>query len=194
MIPTREIALAVAALAAVALVAALAAWASRRPDGRRGRLVEVDLPGRAGTRLVSERWRLVGKPDEIRQLPDGSFVPVEWKSRFAPRGGPWRSHQVQVAAYCLLLEETTGRAPPYGIVRYRDGGEFFVAWDEDVVVACSPGILASVVSNGASMRESILVACTSHNVLNLSLELRPYGYKRSSNDTLIELTLYWASK
>jgi CRISPR-associated exonuclease Cas4 len=124
-----EIALAIAGIAAVVLVAAVAAWVLSDPERRNGRLVAVDLPGRSGTRLVSERWRLVGKPDEIRQLPDGSWVPVEWKSRPTPRRGPWRSHQIQVAAYCLLLEESTGRSPPYGIVRYGDGGEFLVAWD-----------------------------------------------------------------
>jgi CRISPR-associated exonuclease Cas4 len=129
MSPVGEIALAVAGISGLVLLTAIAAWISWVPDRRHGHLVDVDLPGRTGTRLVSERWRLVGRPDEIRQLPDGSWIPVEWKSRSTPRSGPWRSHQIQVAAYCLLVEETTGRAPPYGIVRYGDGGEFFVAWD-----------------------------------------------------------------
>lgn len=40
-----------------------------------------------------------------------------------------RSHRIQVAAYCLLIESATGRAPPYGVLRYSDGGEFRITWD-----------------------------------------------------------------
>jgi CRISPR-associated exonuclease Cas4 len=97
---------------------------------RHGRLQSVDARG-AGERLVSERYRLVGRPDEIRRRPDGRPVPVEWKSRAAPMGRPPRSHVLQVAAYCLLLEQVTGFAPPYGILRYRDGVEVEVPWDAE---------------------------------------------------------------
>jgi CRISPR-associated exonuclease Cas4 len=58
------------------------------------------------------------------------MVPVEVKSRAAPRGGPPRSHIAQVAAYCLLIEEVTGRRPPFGILRYSDGREFRVPWED----------------------------------------------------------------
>jgi CRISPR-associated exonuclease Cas4 len=56
-------------------------------------------------------------------------VPIEIKHRATPRGGPTRSHRIQVAAYCLALESMTGRPPPYGLLRYSDGGEFRVPWD-----------------------------------------------------------------
>ncbi|HKZ90276.1 MAG TPA: CRISPR-associated protein Cas4, partial [Thermoplasmata archaeon] len=36
-----------------------------------------------------------------------------------------------VAAYCLLLEETDGRAPPYGILRY-DGTSHEIEYNEDL--------------------------------------------------------------
>jgi CRISPR-associated exonuclease Cas4 len=62
-------------------------------------------------------------------LSDGRLYPVEIKSRAAPPAGPPRSHLVQIAAYCLLVEETTGRAPPFGVLRYSDGGRFRVPWD-----------------------------------------------------------------
>jgi CRISPR-associated exonuclease Cas4 len=102
----------------------------RLSEGRRyGRLETVDLPGTTG-RLSSERYRLVGRPDEVRRRPDGRPVPVEWKSRTAPRDGPPRSHRVQVSAYCLLLEDATGFSPPYGVLRYGDGSEFVIPWDD----------------------------------------------------------------
>ncbi len=83
-------------------------------------------------RLSSPRFRIVGRPDELRVIPDGRWVPVELKSRSTPRSGPPLSHLVQVAAYCLLVEETTGRAPPYGLLRYGDGGELRIDWTPEL--------------------------------------------------------------
>jgi CRISPR-associated exonuclease Cas4 len=115
------------ALLGVALAAwALRALSERRQDRLRGRLVAVDA-GQATT-LRSERYRLVGRPDELRRLSDGRLVPIEFKSRTTPPRGPTPSHVVQVRAYCLLVEETTGVPPPYGILRYADG-EFRIGWD-----------------------------------------------------------------
>jgi CRISPR-associated exonuclease Cas4 len=94
-----------------------------------GRLVAVDRSPERGRPLRSERHRLSGRPDELRQARDGRWIPVEWKSRGAPRGGPAPSHRVQVWAYCLLCEETTGRPPPFGLLRYGDGKEFRIPWD-----------------------------------------------------------------
>ena len=107
--------------------AAVQIWLGRRED-RRGRLVALDLP-RSARLLRSEAWALSGRPDEIRAVPDGRWVPVEWKSRPAPARGPLPSHRTQLLAYCLLCEEETGRPPPFGILRYADGREFRVAWD-----------------------------------------------------------------
>jgi len=112
----------------VALVAwALHALSGRRRDAARGRLVAVDA-GRAVT-LRSERYRLVGRPDELRRLSDGRVVPVEFKSRPTPPRGPSASHVAQVRAYCLLVEESTGVRPPYGVLRYADR-EIRVRWDD----------------------------------------------------------------
>ena len=106
---------------------ALRALSQRRDDLARGELIAVDA-GRPAT-LRSERYRLVGRPDELRRLRDGRVVPVEFKSRSTPPRGPSPSHVVQVRAYCLLLEESTGAPPPYGLLRYSDG-EFRVRWDD----------------------------------------------------------------
>jgi CRISPR-associated exonuclease Cas4 len=118
------------ALAVIGLaltVWALRALSRRRDDNARGQLVAVDA-GRPVT-LRSERYGLVGRPDELRRLRDGRVVPVEFKSRSTPPRGPTPSHVVQVRAYCLLVEETTGVIPPYGVLRYSDG-EFRVLWDD----------------------------------------------------------------
>ena len=102
----------------------------RRRARRDGALVSVDRASASGPSLSSSEHRLVGRPDALRRLPDGREVPIEIKHRATPRGGPTRSHRVQVAAYCLLIEDTTGRAPPYGLLRYSDGGEFRLPWDD----------------------------------------------------------------
>jgi len=116
----------------VALGILLVAWALRalglrHRDATLGALVAIDA-GRAAT-LRSDRYRLVGRPDELRRLADGRLVPVELKSRTTPSRGPTPSHVAQVRAYCLLLEDATGAPPPYGILRYADG-EFRVRWDD----------------------------------------------------------------
>ena len=111
---------------------ALVAWALRALELRHreaavGALVAIDA-GRAVT-LRSDRYRLVGRPDELRRLADGRLVPVELKSRPTPSRGPTPSHIAQVRAYCLLVEAATGASPPYGVLRYADG-EFRVRWDD----------------------------------------------------------------
>lgn len=119
--------------AALVLVLAgllLLVYAIARRSGRGpGRLRSVDLPSAPAQLLRSTTWRLAGRPDELRELPDGRWIPIEWKSRAAPSGPPPRSHRIQLWAYCLLVEETTGRAPPFGRLRYGDGVEFDLGWD-----------------------------------------------------------------
>ena len=46
-------------------------------------------------------------------------VPVEVKSRARP-AQPYASHILQLATYCLLVEENFEAAPPYGLLRYAD--------------------------------------------------------------------------
>jgi CRISPR-associated exonuclease Cas4 len=68
--------------------------------------------------LFSGRHRLTGKPDYLVRSRQG-VVAVEVKSGRAP-DQPYPAHVLQLAAYCLLVEEQEGRAPPYGIVKYDD--------------------------------------------------------------------------
>lgn len=116
-------------LAAAIVLLAMALWlALRARRGRQqsglpqGRLVYADT-GRwsaVARPYFSPRYRLTGKPDYLVDSDDG-LVPVEVKKTTAPAGGrAYPSHVMQLAAYCLLVEEAHGKMPPYGLVRYDD--------------------------------------------------------------------------
>lgn len=83
-----------------------------------GRVIYTDTRGwgRLERPLYDQALGLTGKPDYlIRQ--SGQIIPVEVKSGRAP-DAPYDSHIYQLAAYCLLVERTYGRRPPYGILHY----------------------------------------------------------------------------
>ena len=61
---------------------------------------------------------LTGKPDYLVE-ENGFLIPVEVKSSRSP-SLPHDSHVYQLAAYCLLVERTHKKRPPYGILHYRD--------------------------------------------------------------------------
>jgi CRISPR-associated exonuclease Cas4 len=85
-----------------------------------GRVTYVDTGAwdRCERPLFSSRHRLTGRPDYLVQSRQG-VIPVEVKSGAAP-GQPYQAHLLQLAAYCLLVEEQEGRPPPYGILKYDD--------------------------------------------------------------------------
>lgn len=75
--------------------------------------------------LFSATYGLTGKPDYVLETKKG-LVPVELKpSRLADQ--PYESDIMQLAAYCLLLEEAWQARPPYGLLRYREK-TFRVEW------------------------------------------------------------------
>lgn len=83
-----------------------------------GDLAYLDLPREKPKLFVSNRYGLTGRPDHV--IVEGDHhIPVEVKTGRVPRG-PLFSHILQVAAYCLLMEEEYGKAPPYGMLRYGD--------------------------------------------------------------------------
>lgn len=106
-------------LAAAALALALLAIALYRRFGVRGRVVESDARvARPARVLRSARHGLSGKPDYLVE-ERGRVVPVELKpGRRAVT--PWLRDVVQLAAYCLLIEETEPRFAGYGYLRYAD--------------------------------------------------------------------------
>ncbi len=105
-------------IAALGLI--LAAFLLRRQTGLPWKRVAYsDTVGwqRAEHPLVAHRHGLVGKPDYLfeqgRQL-----IPVEVKpARLASE--PYPSDVMQLAAYCLLVEETAGVRPAYRLLRYK---------------------------------------------------------------------------
>lgn len=119
----------VALLALSAVLLTVALWLSLR--SRRGqqqsglpqgRLVYADT-GRwsaVAQPYFSARYGLTGKPDYLVEGDDG-LVPVEVKHTAAPAGGrAYLSHVMQLAAYCLLVEDAHGQAPPHGLIHYTD--------------------------------------------------------------------------
>ncbi|HEX8889249.1 MAG TPA: PD-(D/E)XK nuclease family protein [Pyrinomonadaceae bacterium] len=71
--------------------------------------------------LVSARFRLTGRPDYLVRTGEG-IIPIEAKSTILPANGkPYNSHVMQLAAYCLLVEDVLGENVPYGVVRYANG-------------------------------------------------------------------------
>ncbi len=107
------------ALLAAALLLLLFANSRRRAAGLPpGRIISRDTGcWRSVERpLYDPELGLTGKPDYVVES-DGTLIPVEVKSGQAPRT-PYNSHVHQLAAYCLLVERTTGRRPPYGILHY----------------------------------------------------------------------------
>lgn len=122
------------------LLAAGGAWLAARRGARRadlpeGRIIYSDTGAPVGRiapiafnergeaqekPLLSHRHGLVGRPDYLVRTQEGGVVPVEAKSTKCPASGvPYESHLMQLACYCLLVEEA-GMRVPYGVIRYRD--------------------------------------------------------------------------
>jgi CRISPR-associated exonuclease Cas4 len=97
------------------------AGAARRATGLPlGHVVYVDTGAwdRCERPLFSNQHRLTGRPDYLVRSREG-LIPVEVKSGIAPEQ-PYPAHVLQLAAYCLLVEEQESRSPAYGILKYRD--------------------------------------------------------------------------
>ena len=108
-----------AALVAVIVALALAFVSRRlvRRSGLRGRVVASDsILSRPSRALRSAHHGLVGKPDYLVE-ERGRIAPVELKPS-RESDSPWLRDVVQLAAYCLLLEETEPRFAGYGYLRY----------------------------------------------------------------------------
>lgn len=84
-----------------------------------GKLVYEDADGQ-GEPLSSVDYPLVGKPDYVVESPNGRPIPVELKLTVEGVAAPYSNHVIQVAAYCLILEDYFVQAPTHGILRYAD--------------------------------------------------------------------------
>jgi CRISPR-associated exonuclease Cas4 len=105
--------------------AALALWLAAVHSRERlglpsGRIVYTDTDGWKPCMrvLFSRQYALTGKPDYLVQERRAT-VPVEVKpTRRAQQPHP--GDVLQLAAYCLLIEEESGRRPPWGYLKYQD--------------------------------------------------------------------------
>jgi CRISPR-associated exonuclease Cas4 len=104
------------------IIAIALLWQSRRQRAQAGlpggRVIYSDTRawGKLEQPLFSGDLGLAGKPDYLVRHGE-TIIPVEVKSGRTPEA-PYDSHIFQVAAYCLLVEKTYGKRPPYGIIHY----------------------------------------------------------------------------
>ncbi len=92
-----------------------------------GRVIASDTSDwqRMDAPLISRRYGLVGKPDYIVERR-GKVIPVEVKPNRRAET-PYLSDVLQLAAYCLLIEDAWKKSPPSGLLRYADR-TFEVEW------------------------------------------------------------------
>ena len=127
-------------LAGLGLWLLLRAGMARRESGLpTGRVTYVDTGAwdRCERPLFSNQHRLTGRPDYLVRHGEG-IVPVEVKGGAAPEQ-PYPAHVLQLAAYCLLVEEQEGRVPQYGILKYDDR-----AFEVDYTPALRAQLLAAL--------------------------------------------------
>ncbi|MCA1954972.1 MAG: CRISPR-associated protein Cas4 [Anaerolinea sp.] len=79
---------------------------------------DMDVGSKPERPFYDPELGLTGKPDYLVQSGQ-DLLPVEVKSSDAP-SEPYQSHIMQLMAYCYLVARSTGRRPPYGILRYRN--------------------------------------------------------------------------
>jgi CRISPR-associated exonuclease Cas4 len=96
-----------------------------------GRVIYTDTRawGKVEKPLFDRNLNLTGMPDYLVEQ-NGKIIPVEVKTGRAPEA-PYDSHIFQLAAYCLLVQRTTGKRPPYGIIHYP-GRDFAVDYTSDM--------------------------------------------------------------
>ena len=101
-------------------LACIAVWLRQRSGLPTGRVIYSDTGAweRNQQSFFSRTHQLAGKPDYIVRTGKG-IVPVEIKSGDAPEQ-PREGHVLQLAAYCLLVEEAFDERVPMGIIRYDD--------------------------------------------------------------------------
>ncbi|MCL4529626.1 MAG: Dna2/Cas4 domain-containing protein [Chloroflexi bacterium] len=108
-----------------------------------GRIIYTDTRawGEVEKPFFYSEMGLTGKPDYLVEQ-NGRIIPVEVKSGRTPEV-PYDSHIFQVAAYCLLVEKTFGKRPPYGIIHYSN---------RDFAVDYTPELESALLDQLAEMR------------------------------------------
>ena len=101
-----------------------------------GRLIYSDHKqwGKVEAPLYDSTFNLTGKPDFIVESDHG-LIPVEVKSG-PGRRVPYDSHIYQLAAYCLLIDQTYDMRPEYGILHYAN---------QDIAIDYTPKLELNVI-------------------------------------------------
>lgn len=139
-----------------------------------GRVTYVDTGAwdRCERPLFSSAYLLTGRPDYLVRSHAG-MVPVEVKSGAAPQQ-PYRGHILQLAAYCLLVEETEGEKPPFGILKYQDR-----AFEIDFTPALRAQLLDTLDALRAGLHSKEV--CRDHNE---PARCRSCGYRKKCGQKL----------
>ncbi len=124
--------------------------------------------------LFSALHQLAGKPDYVVKHGQQT-IPIEVKSANAPGDGPRRSHLLQLAAYCLLIEERYQHRPEYGIIKYADR-----AFEIDYTSALETALLDTLDAMRANLTEG--EAVRSHNDPARCMHC---GYRQACNERLV---------
>ena len=104
----------------IALILFWQAGRQRKASGLPGgRIIYTDTRqwGPVEKPLYDPALNLTGKPDYLVMQSNGQIIPVEVKTGRSLTA-PYDSHIFQLAVYCLLVERSLGKRPPYGILRY----------------------------------------------------------------------------
>ena len=129
------------------LIGAVLLWISsqqRRATGLpAGKVVYSDHSewGKIETPLYDPTFNLTGKPDYLVERSN-EIIPVEVKSSRL-KSAPYDSHIYQLAAYCLLIEQTFSIKPAYGILNYVN---------QDIAVDYTPELEQSLIDTIREMR------------------------------------------
>ena len=83
-----------------------------------GKIVYQDADGK-GQPLLATSYPLSGKPDYVILSPEGVPIPVELKPTI-DSDQPQGHHVMQVAAYCVILEDLYDQRPTHGMLRYAN--------------------------------------------------------------------------
>ena len=84
-----------------------------------GELVYENTDG-LGEAITSDEFPVSARPTYIVRLPDKQLLPVDVKPIAINAMNPDSHHVLQVATYCLILEEYAEEPPTHGILRYTD--------------------------------------------------------------------------
>ncbi|GAC1353658.1 MAG: CRISPR-associated protein Cas4 [Herpetosiphon sp.] len=158
----------------LAVVCILAAHALRQQTGLPWkRVVYNDVGWQHQQRpLFAPEHGLVGRPDYLVSVHK-KLVPVEVKPGRMARS-PYPGDLMQLAAYCLLVESTTGSAPRYGLLRYAE---------QTFQLAYTSRVRAELLTTLGAIREAREAAVV-HRSHQQAGRCRSCGFRATCEETL----------